>query len=148
MPNAFMKEVQLYNGEKVSCSINRYPVDPEKFKAILTKKGLRASDVSAEIGFARNSISAAVHSGLFSGPMVAGIKNVYGVEYSEYAYNPEEKKPEPQPEQKDEKSVCADETALYLTMKLALKDAMTEWFADNVKNLRGTIYAAIMNTKK
>ena len=146
MPNAFMKEVQLYNGEKVSCAINRYPVDPEKFKAILKGKGLRASDVSAEIGFARNSIAAAVHSGLFSGPMVAGIKNVYGVEYSEYAYNPEEKKPEP--EQKEEKSVCADETALYLTMKLALKDAMTEWFADNVKNLRGTIYAAIMNTKK
>lgn len=150
MPNAFMKEVHLYNGEKVSCAINRYPVDPEKFKAILKRKGLRASDVSAEIGFARNSIAAAVHSGLFSGPMVAGIKNVYGVEYSEYAYNPEEKKPEPQPEpeQKEEKSVCADETALYLTMKLAMKDAMTEWFADNVKNLRGTIYAAIMNTKK
>lgn len=144
----YSKEATIYTGKTIRINVNSYPVDPDKFKKIFADKRIIVADVSRALGYAANTISSALHTGVFSGPVIAGLKREYGVDYSEYAYNPEEKKPEPQPEQKEEKSVCADETALYLTMKLAMKDAMTEWFADNVKNLRGTIYAAIMNTKK
>lgn len=144
----YCKEVKIYTGKTVTANVNSYPVAPDKFKQIFIGKGIIMADVSRSLGYASNTISSALHAGIFSGPVIAGLRNQYGIDYSEYAHIPEEKKPEPQPEPKEEKSVCADETALYQIMKLAMKDAMTEWFADNVKNLRGTIYAAIMNTKK
>jgi len=146
----YSKAVQIYTGKTVTVNVKSYPVDPDKFKQIFIGKGIIVADVSRQLGYAPNTIAAALSAGIFSGPVIAGLRNQYGIDYSEYAYIPEEKQPEPrqEPEQKEEKSVCADETALYQTMKLAMKDAMTEWFADNVKNLRGTIYAAIMNTRK
>ena len=139
----YSKEVKIYTGKTIIANVNSYPVDPDKFKQIFIGKGIIVADVSRSLGYAANTLSSALHAGIFSGPVINGLRNQYGIDYSEYAYIPEEKKPEPQPEPN-----CADETALYQTMKLAMKDAMTEWFADNVKNLRGTIYAAIMNTKK
>lgn len=146
----FRKEVQIYNGKMVNAYLKSEPIDPAKFKRIIAAKNMYVTDVSRSLGYGANTINAALSSGIFGAPMIAALKSAYGIDYSEYAYIPEEKQPEPrqEPEQKEEKSVCADETALYVTMKLAMKDAMTEWFADNVKNLRGTIYAAIMNTKK
>jgi len=150
MAKRFRKEVQTYNGNTVSVYVTSQPVDPEKFKRIVMEKHMCLADVSRSLGYGANTISGALHAGVFGAPMMTALKNVYGIDYEEYAYAPDEQKPEPvkEPEPQEEKSVCADETALYLTMKLAMKDAMTEWFADNVKNLRGTIYAAIMNTKK
>lgn len=152
MAHAPTKEVKIYNGKTVRAYIKSEPVDPGKFKKIIADKRLCVADISRALGYGANTITSALHAGIFGAPMITAIKNFIGIDYSEYAYTaPEEKKQELEKEQEPnsaEKSVCADETALYLTMKLALKDAMTEWFADNVKNLRGTIYAAIMNTKK
>lgn len=150
MGKAPTKEVQLYNGKTVRTYLKSEPVDPVKFKKIFEEKRVCVADVSRALGYGANTISSALHAGVFGAPMITALKNVYGIDYAEYAYIPEEKKPEPakEPEPKEEKSVCADESALYYTMKLAMKDAMTEWFADNVKNLRGTIYAAIVRAKQ
>lgn len=141
----YSKEVRIYTGKTITANVNSYPVDPDKFKQIFIGKGIIVADVSRSLGYAANTISSALHTGIFSGPVIAGLKNQYGVDYSEYEYKPEEPK-KPEPEQP--KKVCADETALYQTMKLAMVDAINEALAANMKNLRGMIYTAISQAKQ
>lgn len=144
----YSKEVKIYNGKTITANVNSYPVDPDKFKKIFIDKRIIVADVSRSLGYAANTISSALHTGIFSGPVIAGLRNQYGVDYSEYEYKPEEQK-EPETEKEPEKeTVCADETALYRTMKLAMLDAINEALAANMKNLRGMIYTAISQAKQ
>lgn len=105
------------------------------------------SDVSRSLGYGANTISAAVSAGIFGAPMIAALKNVYGIDYSEYAYAPPENQPEPQQEP-EQKTINVEDNKLYETMKLAMLDAINEALAANMKNLRGMIYTAISQAKK
>lgn len=145
-----MAKITTYYGKEETTTSTSIPINPVLFKEALKKRGLEKSAASKMMGYNPSIISHILKRGIVSANVSVHIEKVLGIPVSEYVFIPKEEKDEPtkEPEPKEEKSVCADETALYQTMKLAMKDAMTEWFADNVKNLRGTIYAAIMNTKK
>lgn len=145
-----MAKVTTYYGKEENTTSTSIPIDPVALEEALKKRGLEKSVASKMMGYNPSVISHIIKRGIVSANVSVLMEKVLGIPVSEYVFIPKEEKAETtkEPEPKEEKSVCADETALYLTMKLAMKDAMTEWFADNVKNLRGTIYAAIMNTKK
>lgn len=147
----YSKEVKIYNGKTITANVNSYPVDPDKFKQIFIGKGIIVADVSRSLGYAANTLSSALHAGIFSGPVITGLRNQYGIDYSEYAYEPKqtEKQPEKQPEpQEANEHIPCDQSALYQTMKLAMLDAINEALAANMKNLRGMIYTAISQAKQ
>lgn len=148
MAGAFSKEQKIYNGKIVRMNINSQPVDPAKLKEIFKEKGLYAADISRSLGYGANTISSALSAGVFGAPMITALKNVYGIDYSEYAYIPEEKKTESTQEPEEQTINPADNNKLYETMKLAMLDAINEALAANMKNLRGMIYTAISQAKQ
>ena len=128
-------------------NINSQPVDPAKLKEIFKEKGLYAADVSRSLGYGANTVSSALSAGVFGAPMITALKNVYGIDYSEYAYTQEEKKPE-STQEPEEQTINPADNKLYETMKLAMLDAINEALAANMKNLRGMIYTAISQAKQ
>lgn len=101
MKNQASKEITLYNGEKIMVRPNSFTINPDKFREIVSKRGFALGDISSTIGYAPNSISGALYSGYMNKPMIVGVKTHFGIDYSEYEFVPEEKKPEPvkEPEQ-------------------------------------------------
>lgn len=144
-----MKEVTLFDGRKRLINETfMATVDPEKFKALLRERNLKQVEISQKIGYASHSVASALANGVFSGQMVSGLKNYFGIRPEDYEYKqPEEKPVEVQP-QEGKLEVAVEESALYATMKTAMLDAMNEAFAGNMRNLRGMVMAAVREALK
>ena len=115
----------LYNGKTKNLKNYQVAVDPEKFRKLLREQGLTQAEACTKIGYCAHSISGALSEGVFSGPMVAGLKTVLNIDPEEYRYeyiSPEEVKDIP----KEEVEISCEETALYATMKRAMLDALAE----------------------
>lgn len=123
-------ETKLYNGTNRKIPKTSVAVDPEKFKALIKKRGLSLSEMSRDLGYADNGVVSAVRYGVFSGQLVVGLRAVYNIEPEKYQYIPpkEEPKEEPKPvaEQPEANTVTVEDSALYATMKKAIMDAMAD----------------------
>ena len=123
-------KTKLYNGTTRNIGSNQVAVDPQKFKAILKRRGLTQKEVNRKIGYASNAIASALNAGAFVGPVVSGLRTYFAIEPEEYQYVPpkEEPKEEPKPveEQPEANTVTVEDSALYATMKKAIMDAMAD----------------------
>lgn len=138
--------ITLYTGEVRRAHFGTVAVDPQKIKKIITDRRLMMKDISKTMGFGGNTLSGAICSGLFSGPMVQGLKTYFNINPEDYEYKPEEKSiEEEKPE--SEKPVAVEESAMYTVMKMAVLDALNECLAGNMKNLRGMVMTAIQQAK-
>ena len=124
-----MNETMLFNGQTRRLATFQVAVDPEKFRSIIKERGLTQAGVGMKLGYSSHSISGALNAGIFSGPMVNGLRTVFGIEPEEYEYIPP-KADEPEKEEEDipkeEAEISCEETALYATMKRAMLDALAE----------------------
>lgn len=146
-----IKQVTVYDGKTVEILDSCVLVDPEKFRAIVEKKGMIVPDMSADMGYARGTLTTSLKGGYLSKSMVTLLKSLYGITQEEYEYKPEEvKREEPatvqQTEMKQPETTNPNE--LYQTVKMAVLDAINEALAGNMKNLRGMIFTAITQAKQ
>jgi hypothetical protein len=139
------KMLKLYNGEEKKALQNSEAVDPEKLKAEFKKRNLIAADVSRSLGYAGNTISGAMFSGVFPGHMVSGLERQYNIKLDDYRYVPEQQQT---PVKTDDAPVLVEETAMYTVMKTAFLDALNECIAGNMKNFRGMVMTAIRQAKE
>lgn len=131
------KEVEIYTGKIVTAKLNSMPVNPQKFKDILAEKNLLASNVSASLGYSRNTISSALYAGLFSQALIIGLKNMYEINYDDYAYTPA-------PPVKEEPETAADHEAIYNIAYAAMYDALSKVIEDKLQDMRNVVYTSML----
>ena len=114
------------------------PVNGDKLKLCLLKKGLRSSEVSREMGFAQNYLSDAARRGQMSGACAVMLENMYGIPLKDYKAElvmiPEE--PEPEPEEHEAPTAFAWNppiefwTALYNHIFSAVYEAVKKAWSE------------------
>lgn len=135
-----MTTLKLYNGTERRVVPNSIAVDPDKIRKEFRKRNVTASEVSRSIGYANNSLSAAIFAGVFAGPMVQGLASKYNIRPEDYEF----KQPEPEIiEPESGENVNVDETAMYTIMKKAFVDAIGEFLNDNLRNVINMISAGV-----
>lgn len=146
------KEVEIYTGKIVTAKLNSMPVNPQKFKNILAEKNLLASNVSASLGYSRNTISSALYAGLFSQALIIGLKNMYEINYDDYAYTPappvkEEPKTAADPESVNEtkpQDKQQEHAAIYNIAYAAMYDALSKVIEDKLQDMRNVVYTSML----
>jgi len=140
------KEVTLYTGEKANISMNSVPIDPEKLKNILNNKGLMASQISRNIGYASNTLSSAINAGVVNRIFVTAMKNQYGIDPSEYELVWGVKQEEPQKEPQEEPKVdqAKENADLANIIYAAVHDAMCEVFNKKLSEMRNAMYTSLL----
>lgn len=141
-----MKQVKLYNGEEKSIFPTAEAIDPKKIKRELQKRNLSQVEVSEALGYGRNSLSAAINAGVFNGPMIKGLERQFNIKLDDYKLD--EPKAEPAPEKPAEPAPVMTDKALYETMRNAMLDAMKEALASSMKDIRGAVYAAVLQARR
>lgn len=136
-----MTTLKLYNGTERRVVPNSIAVDPDKIRKEFRKRNVTASEVSRSIGYANNSLSAAIFAGVFAGPMVQGLASKYNIRPEDYEF----KQPEPETIEPvlEDTTVNVDETAMYTIMKKAFVDAIGEFLNDNLRNVINMISAGV-----
>lgn len=123
-------ETKLYNGTIRNLRTNYVAIDPWKFEAAINKRGLIVPMITKKLGYSDSAIYVARKTGIFTGPLVNGLRTYFNIDPEEYQYVPpkEEPKEEQKPvaEQPEANTVTVEDSALYATMKKAIMDAMAD----------------------
>ena len=136
-----MKLVKLYTGEEKQIFPTAEAIDPMKIRRELQKRNLNQTDVSAALGYGRNSLASAINSGVFNGPWIKGLERQFNIKLDDYKLD--DAQPDTTPEQPAEPEPVLTDKALYETLRNAVFDAMNESLARNMSQLRGMVLSAI-----
>ena len=150
------REVTLYTGKVANISNKMVPIDPQKFRSIVSARELNMAKMSRDMGFAPSSVSSRLASGYMNKQMVFLLNKFFNIRQEDIEYIAPAKEPKEEPKKEPpatplteqtlllpEKDESKEMAALYNIVRAAVLDAINEGVAGNMKNLRGCMYTAI-----
>ena len=149
-------EVTLYTGKVARISDRSVPIDPQKFRSIVSARKLNMAQMSRDMGFSESSVGARLADGFMNKRMVFLLDKFFNIRQEDIEYIAPAKEPKEEPKKEPpatplteqtlllpEKDESKEMAALYNIVRAAVLDAINEGVAGNMKNLRGCMYTAI-----
>lgn len=97
-------------------------IDGKKLAKILTERNLTYTEVSKNIGMAKNYISETIRRGYISTPSMMLITRIYGIEKADIELKKETEKAKPKTEENYAELYKCIYSAVYHAVKKALED--------------------------